>query len=406
MEGKWDSLSLLYDDGDQIAYSEEDPYGQAIDDFDAYGEADGFPPIHNLDLSGRRISIDDGDYEEPGDAGTAPPPSTASARPPARPPKVAPAPPRPPRNAPAAANAHDEDEGEYSDVDDPYHDLPSSMAGAGFATQPDYGDCAITGTELAANADYGQNYDDPLPGDDDDVDYEPVAEDYDRVDDDAYEDPPQNRRSSAQNIHRAAGAATIPAEGLYGEIEDDGSAPLPPPKQPPRRLTGQDAARHAKAKARVAEGMKRSEADGMDNEESFYGAAGDEPGRFATASQLPKRTEGSRHSLAYKMYGEVVFCDLSRKDTEAKLAEVAKGKDGVYLLRTSANLFGGVVVSFYCGGATRHFQFKRDGDCFINKAGKKVGRTVVELIRYYRHNWQDGLPCAPSVLYLPAPMKR
>lgn len=50
MEGKWDSLSLLYDDGDQIAYSEEDPYGQAIDDFDAYGEADGFPPIHNLDL--------------------------------------------------------------------------------------------------------------------------------------------------------------------------------------------------------------------------------------------------------------------------------------------------------------------------------------------------------------------
>jgi hypothetical protein len=176
------------------------------------------------------------------------------------------------------------------------------MAGAGFATQPDYGDCAITGTELAANADYGQNYDDPLPGDDDDVDYEPVAEDYDRVDDDAYEDPPQNRRSSAQNIHRAAGAATIPAEGLYGEIEDDGSAPLPPPKQPPRRLTGQDAARHAKAKARVAEGMKRSEADGMDNEESFYGAAGDEPGRFATASQLPKRTEGSRHSLAYKMF--------------------------------------------------------------------------------------------------------
>lgn len=52
-----------------------------------------------------------------------------------------------------------------------------------------------------------------------------------------------------------------------------------------------------------------------------------------------------------------------------------------YLLRTSTNLKGGVVVSFHCSGATRHFQFKRDGDCFVNKDGKKVGRTVVELIR-------------------------
>eukprot|EP00041_Stephanoeca_diplocostata_P023418 m.575629 g.575629 ORF g.575629 m.575629 type:complete len:190 (+) comp22285_c0_seq3:881-1450(+) len=142
-----------------------------------------------------------------------------------------------------------------------------------------------------------------------------------------------------------------------------------------------------------------------DNEENFYAEKELVPQRFATASQLPKKVKGVPQPLRHKTYGEIVYGDLSRQEAVDKLTKAAQGAknggDGCFLLRASASVIDGVVVSIYAEQSVNHFQFHHGSDgTYRNSKGKVVGAGLVELIEYYQKH-KEGLPSTLKIQLLP-----
>lgn len=236
----------------------------------------------------------------------------------------------------------------------------------------------------------------------DSIDYEDADYDYGTVDN-TYGDNTYDRKIVSQ-------------EGVYGDDTYGGSSgPVSADNLYGDDTYGDGLSEVLPAKVRHGSGVNTARGFAFTNpqmaeirEQEFYGTAQLNNRKARVASDLP--AAGASNDLRDKTYGQIVFGDLPRPKCEALLKQSvertrAAGRifEGTFLLRASASVINGVVVSVYSGLSVTHWPFQKPtgSPSYVNSKGKKLGQGLVGLIEHFQRH-KEGLPCLLKRQILPA----